>query len=137
MFICRRNWRYRKFKVQVWQMSNSAAFLPKSHFFESSYHCESLKASAPRTFRWTVSGFSHNNHGSDWKLRIKLWRNEKSSHLVSLQHHNLSWNISGSSWIRYVWLDFVIGSQFSEVLIISCDKLQNIANWSAPFLQLW
>ena len=107
-FIWRRNWRYRKFKVQVWLMSNSAAFLPKSHFFESLYHCESLKASAPRTFRWTVSGFSEHNKQS-WLLRIATEKYldffclRKDENHYWIDYLDSLWDCSNCyCWIRYL-----------------------------------
>ena len=65
----------KKLKVQEVQSSGltnvkfSSIFSQITLFLEILQHCEYLKASAPRSFRWTVSGFSEHNKQS-WLLRI-------------------------------------------------------------------
>ena len=75
-FFCQRNWRYRKFKVQVWLMSNSAAFLAKSHFFKRFYNTVNIWKHQLREVsggQFPALASTTSNHGS-WELLLKtIW----------------------------------------------------------------
>ena len=73
-------------------------------------YCESLKASAPRTFRWTVSGFSEHNKQS-WLLRIATEKyfdffalSPKDENRHRIDHLDFFWDCSNCCccWIRYL-----------------------------------
>ena len=132
-FFCQRNWRYRKFKVQVWLMSNSATFFSRiTLFLEILQHCEYLKASAPRSFRWTVSGFSEHNKQS-WLLRIAtenyldFFCLGKDENHYRIDYLDSLWDCSNCyCWIRYLTSTYFYTHFYEYTLLVkNKNKFRN------------